>query len=111
MKLVIIADDARVGIDALNYDDLDMSQLDPSIHAIQWYGEYGEVEFKSKFENGQIVKPQNQIITDVAPYQWAVDAWTVAKAAEDAAIAAAEAAEAAALAAQAEAETPEQTAS
>lgn len=106
MKLVIIADDARVGIDALNYDDLDMSKLDPSIHAIQWYGEYGEVEFKSKFENGQIVKPQNQIITDVTPYQWAVDAWNAAKAADDAA----KAAEAAALAAQAEAETPEQTA-
>ena len=91
MRFVIIADDARVGIDALNYDGLDMSQLDPSIHAIQWYGEYGEIEFKTKFENGQIVKPQNQIITDVTPYQWAVDAWNAAKAAEDAAIAAAEA--------------------
>jgi len=67
-----------------------MSQLDPSIHAVQWYGEYGEVEFKTKFENGQIVKPQNQIITDVTPYQWAVDVWSVAKAADDAAIAAAE---------------------
>lgn len=89
MRLVIIADDARVGIDALNYDGLDMSQLDPSIHAIQWYGEYGEVEFKTKFENGQIVKPQNQIITDVTPYQWAIDAWNVAKAADDAAVAAA----------------------
>lgn len=88
MKLVIIADDARVGIDAFNYDGLDMSQLDPSIHAVQWYGEYGEVEFKTKFENGQAVKPQNQIITDVTPYQWAVDAWNAAKAAEEAAIAA-----------------------
>ena len=94
MRLVIVADDARVGIDAMNYDDLDMSQLDPSIHAIQWYGEYGEIEFKRKFENGQIVKPQNQIITDVTPYQWAVDAWNAAKAAEDAAIAAAQAAQA-----------------
>ena len=90
MKLVIIPDDFRVGIDALNYDGIDMSQIDPSIHAVQWYGEYGEVEFKTKFENGQIVKPQNQIITDVTPYQWAVDAWNVAKAADDAAIAAAE---------------------
>jgi hypothetical protein len=84
MRLVIIADDARVGIDALNYDGLDMSQLDPSIHAVQWYGEYGEVEFKSKFENGQIVKAHNEIITDVTPYQWAVDAWKAAKAADDA---------------------------
>ena len=92
MKLTIIADDLRVCIDSLSYDGLDMSQLDPSIHAVQWYGEYGEVEFKTKFENGQIVKPQNQIITDAAPYQWAVDAWNVAKAAEEAAAAEAEAA-------------------
>lgn len=96
MKLVIIADDASVGIDALNYGGLDMSQLDPSIHAIQWYGEYGEIEFKSKFENGQIVKPQNQIITNMTPYQWAVDAWNAAKATEEAAIAVAAAAFAAA---------------
>ena len=88
MRLVIIADDARVGIDGTNFDGLDMPQLDPSIHAVQWYGEYGEVEFKTKFENGQIVKPQNQIITDAAPYQWAVDVWNAAKVAEEAAIAA-----------------------
>lgn len=82
MRLVIIADDARVGIDAISYDGLNMSQLDPSIHAIQWYGEYGEIEFKSKFENGQIVKPQNKIVTDVTQYQWAVTAWNEARAAD-----------------------------
>jgi hypothetical protein len=85
MRLVIIADDTRIGIDSLNYDDLDMSQLDPTIHAVQWNGEYGEVEYKSKFENGQMVKPQNQIITSIAPYQWAIDVWNAAKAAEEAA--------------------------
>jgi hypothetical protein len=94
MRLVIIADDARVGIDALNYDGLDMSQLDPSIHAVQWYGEYGEVEYKSVFADGQITKPQNKVITDITPYQWAVDVWNSAKLAEEAAIAAAEAAQA-----------------
>lgn len=91
MKLVIVADDKRVCVDELCFDGLDMSALDTSIHAIQWNGEWGEIEYKSVFQNGQITKPQNQIIMDVTPYQWAVDAWNVAKAAEEAAIAAAEA--------------------
>ena len=95
MRLTIIANDKCIGLEGVFYGDLDLSSLDASIHAVQWYGAYGEIEFKSQFENGQIVKPQNQIIADVTPYQWAVDAWNAAKAAEDAAIAAAAEAEAA----------------
>ena len=91
MRLVITADDKRVCIDNVCYDNCDVALLNSTIHAIQWNGEWGEIEFKTKFENGQIVKPQNQIITDVTPYQWAVDAWKAAKAADEAAIAAAEA--------------------
>ena len=82
MKLVIVADDARVVIDATAYDGLDMSQLDPSIHAVQWNGTYGEVEYKSVFADGAITKPQNQIITSIDSYQWAVTAWNEARAAE-----------------------------
>ena len=88
MKLVIVADDKRVCIDELCFDDLDVSALDTSIHAIQWNGECGEIEYKSVFADGQITKPQNQVITDVTPYQWAVDAWNVEKVAYDAAAAA-----------------------
>jgi hypothetical protein len=93
MKLVIIADDARVCVDGLCYDELGMVALDPTVHAIQWNGQWGEVEFKSVFENGQITKPQNQVITSIDSYQWAVDAWNVAKSAEAEAIAAARAEE------------------
>lgn len=89
MKLVIVADDKRVCIDELCFDNLDVSSLDTSIHAIQWNGEWGEIEYKSVFADGQITKPQNQVITDVTPYQWAVDAWNVEKVAYDAAVAAA----------------------
>jgi len=89
MRLVITADDKRVCVDSFCFDELDMSQLDPSIDAIQWYGEYGEIEYKTVFQDGQITKPHNQVITDVTPYQWAVDAWNAAKVAEEAAIAAA----------------------
>jgi hypothetical protein len=93
MKLVIIADDARVCVDSVCYDELSMGALDPTIHAVQWNGVYGEVEYKPVFENGQITKPQNQVITSIDSYQWAVDAWNVAKSAEAEAIAAARAEE------------------
>jgi len=91
MKLVIVAGDGRISIDDVSYDGADLSQLDPAIHAVQWYGEYGEVEYKSVFADGQITKPQNQIITSIDSYQWAFAAWSVAAAAvaaEEAAIAA-----------------------
>jgi len=89
MKLVIIADDSRVCVDSVCYDELGMGELDPTIHAVQWDGVYGEVEYKSVFENGQITKPQNQIITSIDSYQWAIDVWSEANASELAAIAAA----------------------
>lgn len=79
MKLTIIADDKAVGVDGVFFESLDLSQLDPSVHAVQWYGEYGEVEYKTVFAGGVISKPANQIITDVTPYQFAIDAWNAVK--------------------------------
>lgn len=78
MRLTIISDDGAVGVDGEFFSELDLSALDPAIHAIQWYGEHGEVEFKTRFENGVFVKPENQVITDVSPYQFAIDAWHAA---------------------------------
>ena len=78
MRLTIIADDGAVGVDGKFFSPLDLPQLDTSIHAIQWYGEYGEVEYKTRLEDGALVKPANALITDVAPYQFAVDAWNTA---------------------------------
>tara|TARA_R110002153_G_scaffold267531_1_gene431696 strand:+ start:233 stop:529 length:297 start_codon:yes stop_codon:yes gene_type:complete len=89
MKLVIVADDSRVVVDAVAYDGLDMSQLDSAIHAIQWNGEYGEIEYKPVFANGEITKAPNQIVMSIDAYQWAIDAWNVQKAAEVAALEAA----------------------
>jgi len=75
MKLTIVADDKCVGVDGKYFSPIDLSQLNSSIHAVQWYGEYGEVEYKTRFENGVLVKPANSLISDISPYQFAVDAW------------------------------------
>lgn len=82
MRLTIIADDKRVGVDELFFEPIELPQLDSTIHAVQWYGEYGEIEYKTRFENGALVRPANLFITDVTPYQFAVDAWNTAKAAK-----------------------------
>lgn len=79
MKLTIVADDKRVGVNNEFIDPIELTQLDQTIHAVQWYGEYGEVEYKTRIENGKLVKPENLLITDMSPFQFAVDAWTNAK--------------------------------
>lgn len=79
MRLTIVADDNAVGIDGEFFSDLDLTQLDSSVHAVQWNGEYGQVEYKTRVENGAFVKPPNALITDVAAYQFAIAAWAVAK--------------------------------
>lgn len=83
MRLTIVADDKCVGVEGEYLSPIDLTQLNSSIHAVQWYGEYGEVEYKTRLENGAFVKPANVLITDVTPYQFAIDAWTTAKEAHE----------------------------
>lgn len=45
MKLTIIRDMGLVHIDGRGYDELDMTGIPEEIHALQWDGEKGEVEY------------------------------------------------------------------
>jgi hypothetical protein len=87
MRLTIIADGACVCVDGACYTNLDMSRLNTSIHAIQWYGEYGEVEYKSFFVNGKVEREDNKYITDIQDFQWAIDLFFAAKLAQETATA------------------------
>ena len=78
MRVTIIADDKCVGIDGTSYSSLDFGALDPGIHAIQWYGEHGEVEYKQKIENGVSVKPNNVIISSLGSYTNFILLWEAA---------------------------------
>ena len=80
MKFTIVPDDKSVGVDGAFLSPIDLSQLDSTIHAVQWYGTYGEIEYKTRLQNGRIVKPENTVITDATPYQFAVAAWNAKKA-------------------------------
>ena len=46
MQVTIIPSDSVVVIDGLVFNDIDMTSVDSSVHAVQWYGDSGEIEFK-----------------------------------------------------------------
>lgn len=88
MRLTIIADDLAVYVDGKACQNLDIvSNLDPEIHAIQWDGSRGEIEYRSKTcpDCGGVSKKPNETFTDVSVYQPYVDAFNEAVAAEAAA--------------------------
>lgn len=72
MRVTIIPADKVVIVDGEARSPLEF-ELDQTIHAVQWYGAEGEVEFISDFGGG---KPSNQKITDLSAFQSALDAWT-----------------------------------
>jgi len=69
MRVTIIADDGKVGVDGV-FRAVNLSTLSANIHAVQWGGAIGHVEFKDR-------RPEQQI-TDISPYQSFIDAWTAA---------------------------------
>jgi hypothetical protein len=74
MRVTIIAEDNRVNVEGQS-ETVDLSTLDEDIHVVQWYGTVGEVEYKQDYVNN--TRKMNEAITDFAPYQKFVDAWTV----------------------------------
>lgn len=69
MRVTIIADDGKVGVDGV-FRAVDLSTLDPNIHAVQWDGAAGHVEHKDR-------SPARKI-TDISAFQSFIDAWTAA---------------------------------
>ena len=81
MRVTIIPEDGFVSVDGEGYIGLDLSFMDSDIHALQWYEIEGEIERADA--RGRIVA--NETITDLTPYQPALDAWQAAKDAAEAA--------------------------
>lgn len=74
MKVTIVRPDGFVSIDGVAYSGLDMASVDQSIHALQWSGEAGEVEFVND-EQGH--KPANVFIDSLDDFQGAIAVWQV----------------------------------
>jgi hypothetical protein len=81
MRMMILADDKSVAIDDEGYDGLNLSFLDPTIHAVQWYDTHGEVEHKDP-ATGKMTA--NREIQSLDEFQQAITVWQAAKDAEEA---------------------------
>lgn len=76
MRVTIIPSDGFVSIDGDGFSGLDLSNIDASVHAVQWYGTHGEVEVKNPV-TGKMVS--NTEITSLEQFQVAIDIWNNAK--------------------------------
>ncbi len=74
MKLTIIPHTQTVNVNGVSYSGIDLSFIDPTIHAVQWKETEGEIE-RWNPETEKIVA--NEPITDIAPFQQAIDLWNV----------------------------------
>jgi hypothetical protein len=75
MRATIVPENGRVIIDGESYDDIDLSSVDSSIHAIQWYDTYGEVEIKDA--RGRMI--ENREITSFDEFAFVIPLWETAK--------------------------------
>ena len=77
MKFTIIPADGFVSKDGVGYSGLTFT-IDATIHAVQWYEDLGEIEYKTSIVVGKIVKPDNESIIEFDRFTAALDAWQVA---------------------------------
>jgi hypothetical protein len=75
MRVTIIADDRMVYVGGEPLI-VDMTGLDPTIQAIQWYDTVGEIEYR--YDAITHTRKPNDRITDLSPFQVFVDRWTAA---------------------------------
>ena len=84
MRLIIVPVDGAVSVDGKGFGGLDLSFMEASVHAVQWYETHGEIERKDPI-TGRMVA--NEVITSIDAFQPAIDVWQAAKTAAEAAAA------------------------
>ena len=70
-RITVVPSDSLIIIDSQAARPIDFTGLDPLIHAIQWYGTSGWIEFVG--DPVTDTKPPNEYITSIAPYQTYID--------------------------------------
>lgn len=75
MRVVIVPSDGMVSVNGEDFRGIDLSFIPSNVHAVQWYGTFGEVEIVDEF--GRAVA--NEPIDSLDAYQLAIDRWNTAK--------------------------------
>lgn len=79
MKVSILVPDNKVYVDGVALG-VGMNDMPSYVHAVQWYGAYGEVEFAVDKEGRKL---PNLRFTDITPFDFMVDRWKQTKKRED----------------------------
>lgn len=80
MRATIIPSDGFCSVDGVGFNGVDMTSVAPEVHAVQWYGTFGEVEIQDPL-TGKMVG--NEEITDLNEYQVVIESyWAIRNAAE-----------------------------
>lgn len=66
MRITIVADDNLVIVDGVSAYGVDLSGLDPTVHAVQWDGARGDIEYRADPDTGD--RKMNFCIVDETPY-------------------------------------------
>ena len=77
MRVTVVLKDRYVSVDGEGYCDVDLSFLPPNTHALQWYGDYGEVELVDDRGLAMVNAPINSL----EPYSQVLISWRQRKAA------------------------------
>jgi hypothetical protein len=80
MRATIVSEGGVVNVDGVIFGGLDLSFMDASVHAVQWYETHGEIEVKDPVTGRMIA---NEVITSIDAFQPAIDVWQAAKTAEE----------------------------
>jgi hypothetical protein len=72
MRVTIVPDDGIVLVDS-KWLKIDCSSVASDIHAVQWYDDHGEIEYKTI--NG--ARAPNMSISDISPFKTVIDLWNV----------------------------------
>lgn len=76
MRVTIVPEDKAVTVNGEGYGNLDLSFIDNTIHAVQWYDTHGEVERKDPITQKMI---SNEEITSFDDFQQAIVVWQTEK--------------------------------
>jgi hypothetical protein len=81
MRATIIPADTFCSVDGVGYVGVDMTTVNPTVHAVQWYGTHGEVESQDPL-TGKMAS--NDAISSLDSFELVLESYWQIRAAADA---------------------------